>query len=489
MIVATTPSRRHTPISWLLAAIAAAAGSLLAAAAVYRLQEYSAAVAVLAILLALAVWRPRLGVYAIAFLALALEGDATVNDPVMHWGWVSQTSIASWSPFGFLVITPLELLVVVTLLAVVGRMIVLREQLLPNGLIYPLLTFFVLVGISLTYGLSQHGRINTALWEIRPLLVCGAIAVIVPTVLPKRRHVERLFTIICLGSVLLSIDIIIRRFTVLSSLHSGQFDLAYDHDSPFVLNIVTIYAIARVVWPGKRGRSWWWFAIPLLIYAEMVTERRAGWIGLYAGLLVIAASTIRYKRKIFFASVLPLGIVLLAYGAAFWSSSSVAAQPVRAVRSLITPDQRDQSSDLYRLLEKNNIRLNIHDHPLTGVGFGRSYTFHIPMPDLSWWPFWHYETHNSLLWLWMEMGVLGFGAFMALVGIATIRGMHLLHGGPERGDSALIVTLVSALFMVCTFSYVDLGVTSPRVGVMLGLVFGVLGAWLASKRLSVASED
>ncbi|MGH2515458.1 MAG: hypothetical protein ACRDHP_07365, partial [Ktedonobacterales bacterium] len=66
--------------------------------------------------------------------------------------------------------------------------------------------------------------------------------------------------------------------------------------------------------------------------------------------------------------------------------------------------------------EKGDIQLNIFSAPFTGLGFGQKFQMYIPLPDLSFWPFWHYETHNAILWVWMKDGIFGFMAFWWLMG-------------------------------------------------------------------------
>ena len=73
------------------------------------------------------------------------------------------------------------------------------------------------------------------------------------------------------------------------------------------------------------------------------------------------------------------------------------------------------------------MRATIQANPLLGVGFGREFLFVVPLPDLSWWPFWHYEPHHNILWVWLKTGMVGFIAFWVLMGGAVARAAHLVR--------------------------------------------------------------
>jgi hypothetical protein len=449
--------------------------ALVAVEATYQWREFAGAYAVYGAIIALTVWRPRYGLYAVAFLAIALENQQ--RDPFMYWGFISQFTISTWSKISFLIFSPIELLVLVIVVVVLVRSLVNRPGVPAPQLKGPLLAFLGLVGISFLYGVATGGTLTVALWEVRSLVLVGILTLLVPKLLTRREHVDQLVTLLSIGVVLLSIDIIWRRFTLLSVLHSGELDSQFDHESPIFMNFVVVMLAARLVWPASTRQRLAALAIPLIIYAEMLTERRAGWIGLDVGMMLILMFAFRLRRKFFYIVGVPLILVYCGYLGAFWNAQGPIAQPARAIKSNFSPDSRDLASNLYRQLETTNVRLNIHAHPLTGLGFGRPYTFYIPMPDLSFWLFWHYEAHNMFLWLWMEIGPVGFLAFLTLIGAGIVRGVQVLKHSKNDRYAAIVVALVSGLVMITIYSYVDLGLTSVRIGTFFGIVLGTIGMW------------
>ena len=68
------------------------------------------------------------------------------------------------------------------------------------------------------------------------------------------------------------------------------------------------------------------------------------------------------------------------------------------------------------MIENNNLEFTIHQKPLTGVGFGNKFFVIIPMADISFFTWWQYFPHNSVIWIWLKTGVGGFIAMFYFLG-------------------------------------------------------------------------
>jgi hypothetical protein len=476
VIIARAPHPASVLASRALAIGVVACVSLLGAAAVLRMEVFAPGIVAFLAIVALTVWRPRYGLTSVLLLAVGFEAMAA--DPFMNLGTILQGNISMWSPFEFAIFSPLELLLMSTAFVVVAVAVIERRPLRSAQLWWPLLLFMALLIASLGWGVIRGGNLTIALWETRSLFVAGLVALLVPTVMPERRHVERVIDLLCVAVILLSIETIWRRFALVDT---GKIDLpiefAFAHETPIFMNFVILLLLARLIWPATAGQRLWALFIPLILYAQMLTERRAGWICLDVGLILMVIFIFRLRRKVFFLLVAPLLLVYVGYLAAFWNADGAIAEPARAVRSINDPEGRDQASNLYRQLERANIRMNIRANPLTGLGFGQRYIFYYGMPDLSWWPFWHYIPHNGVLFLWMKMGPIGFITFLTLCGAGIVRGVQLLKSASNDRSAPYLVAVVTLLLMIIVYSYVDIAVNSPRVTIVLGFTLGVIGTW------------
>ena len=105
----------------------------------------------------------------------------------------------------------------------------------------------------------------------------------------------------------------------------------------------------------------------------------------------------------------------------------------------------------------------------------------MPLADLSWWPFWKYQPHHNILWVWLKVGAPGFTVFCILMfgslALASSRALTLK-------DPTLITFAYLGIASVVTslvFCYVDLGLTNGRVTAFLGVVLGVLAVVAADR--------
>lgn len=487
MTIGYAPARRLSPwyrTSPAIGLVAIVVASLALLAAAIRLEWLSVGAALFGVACALACWRPRYGLTCVVVGAVALEPIA--QDPFTRVGWQLQSDIASWSSFSFIHLFPLELLLLVTFGAVVVQSLIARQAWTRAELRRPVLALLALVLLSLIWGLSRGGWSSAGWWETRGLLAAALVALLAPQVYQTRGQIALVVNLLTVGTILSSAEILYRHFGEADLSKQLPLDLAYAHDTLVFMNFVVVLLLARLIWPASGRQRLWALAIPVILFAEMVTQRRAGWVGLDLSLILLAAFMFRLRRKHFYLLVLPLALLYCGYLGAFWNSEGTLAQPARAVRSISNPNARDQSSNFYRYVETTDLRLNIKANPVTGLGFGRPFVFYIPLPDLSTWVFWHYIAHNSFLWLWMNTGTAGFCAFLFLIGSGIVRGVQMLKRSTRSRSAPYLVALVSALLMIPSYSYVDVSLTSIRICAMLGLTIGVIGVW---PRLTGSDED
>jgi hypothetical protein len=290
-----------------------------------------------------------------------------------------------------------------------------------------------------------------------------------------------------IAAVLFAIEGAYRRVALIETGLIGVIpEFAFEHEDVLFLAVFTLLLLMAFVFGAfRRVRVIGLLLTPLMLYTLMATERRAGIIVFLVGLLVIGLTTLVVRRKAFFLSALPVLAISVLYLGVFWNSSGIVGQPSRAIKSLYQPDPRDAASNMYRVLETMNIDATIHSDPLLGVGFGREFLFVVGMPDISWWPFWRYETHNNILWVWMKTGVVGYVLFWALVGGAISRAAFAAKrlNDPTLRCAALFCLV--AIIGTVVFAYVDLGLVSGRVTVLFGTSLGILAVVERIDRLSL----
>jgi hypothetical protein len=264
----------------------------------------------------------------------------------------------------------------------------------------------------------------------------------------------------------------------------GNQAVTSDEDVVFFDLAVALAVILTVLGMRGRLRITLLALVPLVLGAEIVTQRRVGFIALAAVLLVITVLVLftDVRRGLVLAT---LGILCSGmYIAVFWDQGGPLEGPIRALRVVIDPSAlstRDVSSDQWRETENRNIAYTIRQLPLTGVGVGQRYIFREEPPPLpASFTYWRYITHNALLWIWLKAGPIGALAFWILVARVLLVGSAAYARLRDPMLRAAAAAVVSLMVIQVVFSSVDLGLTYSRTMIPLGVVLG-LGALLAER--------
>lgn len=403
-------------------------------------------------------------------------------DNVLAFGSNLHHSIGTWTGLP-IIFTPIEILLIVGVLVVLvpeaGRQYAKNADLnlalrLRGG--WPIVLFTIALLLGLARGAIGGGDMYVGMWEARYLLYVPACYLIARGALRTPQHVAGLLRIGLIATSLFAIEGAYRRIALIDT---GQLtvisEFAYEHEDVLFLSTFALLLVAAYVFGAfKHARVVGLFLAPILLFTLVASERRSGIIVFIVGTIVIAVTTLFVRRKAFIVAALPMLAIIVLYLAAFWNASGILGQPARAIKSLYAPDPRDAASNLYRVLETYNIDITIHSDPVLGVGFGRPFIMAAAVADLSWWPFWHYETHNAVLWVWLKTGVLGYILFWTMIGGALSRAAFAAKRLLDPTLRCAALFCLVAIVGTVVFAYVDLGLVSGRVMTLLGTVLGIL---------------
>ena len=203
----------------------------------------------------------------------------------------------------------------------------------------------------------------------------------------------------------------------------------------------------------------------------VLSERRAAFVALAAGFVVFAIVLFWRRRKAFLVVVPIVAVLTVGYSAAFWNSTEGVGFGARAVKSVIAPNEtsaRDTSSDAYRVIENHDLAFTIHQEPLMGVGFGKTFYRPWPLPDISFFVFYEYVPHNSVLWIWLNMGYVGFVVLLFLIAAALRAGTRASLRLPTGDALAVTVGALAFIVMFFVFAFVDIA-WDPRCCLFLAV--------------------
>jgi hypothetical protein len=410
--------------------------------------------------------------------------EASTADKLLEFGTNLHRGIGSTTGLP-IPLTPIELLIAVAVAAAL-----VSEAIAPSYPVngprelaarlrggWPVLLFSIALLAGLIRGAFGGGDMYIAMWEVRYLLYVPACYLIARAALRTPRHVAGLLRVGLGAAILFAIEGAYRRVALIDTGQLGVIsEFAYEHEDALFLVIFLLLSLSAFVFGAfRRVRLIGLLFAPLMVFTLLATERRAGIIVLLVGIIVIAVTTLFVRRKTFIIASLPVVMITGLYLGVFWNAGGILGQPARAIKSLYAPDARDAQSNFYRALETMNLDVTIHSDPLLGVGFGRPFIMAAALPDLSaWWPFFRYETHNNVLWVWLKTGAIGYVLFWVMIGGAVSRAAFAAKRLLDPTLRCAALFCLVAIVGTVVLSYVDLGLVSGRVTAMLGTSLGIL---------------
>ena len=420
------------------------------------------------------VYRPRYGIYLLLFMSLVGDGF------LIYWFPFTKNFSSYESLLYFndrFIFSPLESYFILTFLSWLGRGAFQRRIKVYFGeLTLPALVFIGFITFGLVYGIGTGGNVSIGLWEARPIFYLPLGVILASNLITTRKHVDRMMWAAMLALFIEGV-VGVYTFFVLLGGDRGSLEAITEHSAAIHMNTLFVFALGVWLFKGSWPKR---IILPLMVppvlLTYLVTERRSSFVALVVALLLMAILLFRENRTAFYLIIPPVAMIGLVYIAVFWNSQGALAMPAQAIKSVIATDQvsaKDQASTLYRLIENANSSFTIEQKPLTGVGFGQKFYILVPLPDISFFEWWEYITHNSVIWIWMKTGIGGFFSLIFLIGMSLMTGARVLWRMPRNDLSAIAMTAVFYIMMHFIYAYVDMSWDNQSmvyVGMMMGLL-------------------
>lgn len=490
---------RSVRLSVLLAVFLAIAFAIVAAicfeapdAAIYGPLIALCAVAFLA--LPLVIWNnPRVGFYLLVGAAcLFLQAPPTIDHDVasrvpLFWN-ISTIGeyYAHTTALSFLHMNLAEGIMLLTALFWVMRQVALREVRFTCGQFFGWLAlYFVWCLWGFIHGLEKGGDITFALWELRAQGYFLLAYLMATNLVTDRRHA---ITVLWIITICVGIKSIFGTANYFNNPNVDPDEGVLSHEDSLLLDIVLVACLVFWISGVLPRLRWALLAIaPTAIIADLANGRRAAVAAVIIAVpiaILICAVIMKERRKTLTAFLIALGIGTAVYLPVAWNGHGVWALPARAIKSQSSPDERDASSDSYRLAENYNLRLTRDTSPWLGFGYGRPYIVAMAQPGRTD-VFSNILPHNGILWVWMRLGHIGFLLFWMFVATVLIRGPNLLKSVTSRELKAVGVLAVSSFLMLIIYGQYDLAFANYRA---MWITATMLGLLATLQRLDVAPD-
>jgi hypothetical protein len=441
------------------------------------------------VLLPVVLWkRPQLA--PIVFLASALLIEQFAQ-PVVSTD--TSTSVADSTPLiapitpriplfhgiGSLHIQPADLLLLFVLITYLVRSIEWGARWWPRSHVRSALVALLgVVALGVVVGLAHHGSLRVALMETRPYVYLGSTYVLTAVLVRSRQALEAALWALVVGTGIKAIQGLYV-FVKVHNMHPRPSAvLGHEEAYFFAVFVFLVLALWLFEVPGRLRTTATWL-LPLVVAADLANNRRAAWLVLGGGLVALAVVGYRSlpsRRRVLRAAVVVSLIASAIYFPAYWHKTGSLAQPARALRSQISPDARDASSDLYRVQEDANLQLNIRKGGLIGNGFGVPIDYVLPIVNIKKGdPLIAYVPHNGVLYVLMRMGLLGGIAVWALLGAGIIAGCRLARS-VDRQFAVVGAVVVCSLVAYALEGATDQGFFFYRIAFVTGSLLGLVEA-------------
>ncbi len=215
------------------------------------------------------------------------------------------------------------------------------------------------------------------------------------------------------------------------------------HMASYMLTAFWLVLILAL-WPGLKKRlRWVCFAdLALTLYAIAVSGRRSVYLSLIIGLvtlgLVIFVASRGKRLRLFITA----SFIILFLGGLYFVADAVSPQTAffkgrvgeidDRLRQVVGADESSQGTKSFFILQREGVKQAFRNSPILGIGWGG-------FPKSRFSPTGH-EVHSTPLRFLAELGAIGLGLYLAMMGI--------LLGGSFRLFRAMRRTPYSASYLV-----------------------------------------
>ena len=433
---------------------------------------------------ALSAWlwqNPVRGLYVLFAAAAAVDVDYsdTTHDGyyIAHYlpFWQDITAWTGAHVIFSLAETFMALALVVWLLKVIAT----RDfQFAKGTLLLPLGLYGAMILVGETHGVASGGNVTKSLWELRAQIYMVLAYIFTCNLIRTRQGITTLVGILLAGAGFRAVEGSFRYFIYFRGRVLQEINV-FPHEQAFFLNAFITMTAVLVFYGGppklKRMAIW---LLPFVVFIDLATQRRAAVLALGVGMTLLLLVTLVVhpaRRRSVRIILLLLALAFPPYYLKYQYSYGTIGGPARAIASNFHPDSRDASSNQYRIDETFDIMSTMRTSPVIGYGFGKPMLTPVPLPDISQiYIFWNYMPHNSILWVFMRLGTIGYLLLWFMVGGAIVQATGLLRRLRDPWFQGIMLFIVLMIVQEVIFGYLDLAWTNDRNLFAIGVLFALI---------------
>lgn len=373
---------------------------------------------------------------------------------------------------------PIGFAILFVLLVQIIHGLLKRQKPLQGGqLLVPYLLLLLCVVWGIFHGLTSGGELKITVNEVRSFWYLFVGYLLAYNLIRTKKHLRAIFwfVIICAGIKALE-GVYIYAFVIHGDLADHHEIMAHE-ESYFWISALLLVMLFSLYY---RYRPQFYTAlalVPFLLIALVANNRRADFAALLVGAVVawVLIFIIKPQARSFLVVALVVTVVLGgAYVAAFYKGQGGFSSPARSIVSVVYPDANQAASNLYRDIENFDLKYTVKLNPM-GLGFGKPFLQPQLLPNISDTdPVYNLIPHNTIYWVWMRLGPLGYLALWYLFGTIVVRGCIYARQLKDRYLKLAAVYIVCMIIMEVMVAYADYQLSFYRNVLYIGILAGVL---------------
>jgi hypothetical protein len=424
--------------------------------------------------LIVAVW-PLVGFFAVAASIFLVE-----QNQLKISVWTDMLNVFYWPPkMAGLPERPIGVLILYIFFVIIAQRYASHQKLLRGGpVLIPYLLFLTCVIIGIAHGLTSGGTLKIVVVEVRPFWYMFVSYILAYNLITKKIHVQALFWLAIAAAGVKGCQGVYVYLGVLQGNLTGYREIMAHEESFFFVGLLLLIVIFCL---HSRHKGQLWAAIivtPPVLLALIANQRRTDYVALLLGIGVAWLLTFICKPKAragLLVTLIIAGTLGTVYIAAFSHVDGAIGSPARSIISVFNPSEGDASSNAYRVIENFNLKTTVQQSPIIGWGFGKEFLQPWMLPNiLVEDPYYLYVPHNTIYWVWMRLGAVGYAALWFLLGSVIIRGIHIAKQLRDKYLQMSSIFIISIIVMEVVVAYADYQLFFFRNVIYLGILIGIL---------------
>ncbi len=392
------------------------------------------------------------------------------TDRLYVFHWPTQLEGLFERPIGFLLLF--------AFLIIVCRRTISRQKPLQGGSLFlPFLCFLLCVIGGVLHGLLTGGNLKIIVLEVRPFWYLFVAYLLAYNLVRHKNTIRAFFWIVIVGAGVKGLQGVYIYYIVLHGDLANHHEIMAHEESFFFVALILLLVLFCMHYRYRPQFYSALLVLPWVFIALIANQRRADFVALILGIVAAWILTFiikRHSRKVLITVGLICIVLGAAYVAAFANSSGGFGEPARAVVTVFHPDPQEAASNLYRDIENYDLTYTVKQNPL-GLGFGKPFLQPVLLPNIiTLDPYYLYIPHNTVYWVWMRLGPIGYFALWYLFGAIIIRGGIIARSLRDPYLQLVAIYIVAVILMEVTLAFADYQLYFFRNVLYVGLLAGIL---------------